>query len=244
MKKTLICFLLVSLFAFCLSSCGDKSDDADLEQNGDNSQDASGEEESGIPDSGENGEEEDNGNPPNSNENDNTPPEKGLYEKLDELCGKVGDKVDLTVSSTVDDVTLTAKYVINKESVEYTVEKLNLLPTDENFEEIDENFKKTVTGTAKIVDGKVIHVDGEAVTLPESVELRGAFSFDEKYFDNAKNENGEFSAEVVSPSEFFGIDKDISDMSVSVKYTEHKIESLALSYKMGKSIVETTYIFK
>ena len=141
MKKSIIAIISLTLLTICLSAC------------------------SHAP----------NENKPSDGNTDTSLPsddnkEKTVYETLDALCKKIADKVMVTISTTTNEIPLTAVYIVDKDMVNYSVEQLSLLPTDEIFESIDENYKKTITGSAKISSEKVDSLLNEIVRSERDIK--------------------------------------------------------------------------
>ena len=181
----------------------------------------------------------------NTNQNELIPQANAtVYDSLNKLVQTKYKKVNLDITSVTGDVELTSNYVLTDSVVSYSVEQLNKLPIDGNIENISPNYKKTLTGTAKIENGKVTTLDGESVTLPSYDELSGKFNFKENVFKSIKIEAGKFTAEVVSISEFLGIDKAIDEMTIVVEYTSSALQKITITYKTTNSTVTTVYEFE
>ena len=94
-----------------------------------------------------------------------------------------------------------------------------------------------------IVDGKVTELDGEGVTLPSYDELKGNFSFAESNFKNVTTQGNSLSADVESPSSFYGSTVNVQNMKVTVEYTETALSKIVITYQTANSTVTTTYEF-
>ena len=115
---------------------------------------------------------------------------KTVWEILQELSQKQYSKVELDIQTVTGDVELNANYLLTNSNVTYSVEQLNLLPSDGDLTNVSQNHKTTILGTATIKNGKVEKFDGKAVDIPTYNDLRGAFNFNESNFKNVKVENG------------------------------------------------------
>ncbi len=170
--------------------------------------------------------------------------EKTVYDVLNGLTKQNYGKIKLNITTVTGDIRLNAQYVLTSGDVSYSVEQLNLLPTDGNFANISPEYKTTLKGTALIENGKITKIDGDAVNIPEYDELKGAFDFKESYFADVKISNGEFSADVTSVSKFIGTDKNISGLKIEVEYNDSAFEKITLTYKTANSTVTTVYEFQ
>jgi len=169
--------------------------------------------------------------------------DKTACEVLQYLSSQSYSKVKLNITTITGDIKLVAEYILTKNKVSYSVEQLNMLPTDGKLDNLSPEYKKTLTGTAVIENGKVTQFNGDKVSIPDYDELTGAFDFKEGYFKNIKTADGEFSADVVSASNFLGTNKNVSDMKIEVKYNTSAIEKITLTYKTVNSTVTTVYEF-
>ena len=175
---------------------------------------------------------------------DNNPSDKQtVYERLDDMADKSYVSVSVSIATTTSTAHLSAKYILTRTIVSYSIEQLNTLPTDGNITGAFSDFKTTLSGNAKIVNGKLISVDDENVSLPSYSELKGNFSFDEKNFRNAVVGNGSLKADVISPSAFYGTSVDAKEMSIDVTFSDDSLIRLTVTYKTENSSVKTVYDF-
>ena len=170
--------------------------------------------------------------------------EKTMYDILNELASKSYSKVKLNVSTVTGEVELNAAYTLTNSEVTYSVEQLNLLPSDGNIENVSPDYKVTLTGSTTIENGKVVNFDGEAVSLPSYDELKGAFNFKESNFKNIQKEGGKFIAEVIDASGFLGIEKNINNMKIVVEHGDVAIQKITITYNTTNSAVTTVYEFE
>ena len=105
-----------------------------------------------------------------------------IYDKLDDFADLNYQQIKLSIVTVTGDIQLSANYTLTPSNVSYSVEQLNMLPSNGDLTGISPEYKTTHTGYAKIVDGNVTELDGEGVTLPSFVELKGSFSFAESNF--------------------------------------------------------------
>jgi len=167
-----------------------------------------------------------------------------IYDTLNELSKQNYSKIQLAITTVTDDIELKANYILTASKVDYSVEQLNLLPSDGNFSGANEEYKTLINGSAAIENGAITDFGGEAVDIPEYDELKGHFDFKENYFKNIKIENGKLSADVESASEFLGTDKAISDAKLIVEFDESAIKSITITYKTTTSVVTSVYLFE
>ena len=169
---------------------------------------------------------------------------KNTYEILNELVQVNYKKVELDITTVTGDIELESSFVLTDSIVAYSVEQLNTLPSDGNVENSSPNYKTLLTGNAIIENEKVVKLDGESVTLPSYDELKGRFDFKESNFQNVETENGKFTANVISPSAFLGIEKSLNDMKIVVDYNSSALQKITITYKTTNSAVITVYEFE
>lgn len=179
--------------------------------------------------------------PPNTQPSE---PEKTVYDVLNDLTKQSYTKIQLDITTLTGDIELEANYALTANKVEYSIERLNLLPSDGNLNNISPNYKTTIQGTATIENGKVTKLDNEDVNLPEYDELKGDFDFKESYFKNIQTENGKFTADVVNASAFVGTNKTISDMKIVAEYSDAAFQKMTITYKTSNSTITLVYVFE
>ena len=178
-------------------------------------------------------------------------PEDSSPSAIQTACDLLDDLADLEYSNIKIDIVVTigfaelySKYVLTQSTVIYSIERLNLWPTDGNITDLPSNYKMAVTGYALIKNGQVIELDGNNdVTLPSYDELKGKFHFEESNFKNIVVGLNAFEAEVVSPSKFYGTDVVVNDLKVKVEYTQNALTNILISYTTANSTVQTMYTF-
>lgn len=169
---------------------------------------------------------------------------ESLYDSLNKLCDVNYNKITVDVTSITSDGLLNAEYVLTSNQVTYEIEKFNMLPTDGSFSDVPLDYKTTFSGTAEIENGQVVKLDDAPVTLPSYDTLKGSFNFDEANFTDVITSDGQFDAKVVSPSSFMGATTDVTDMSVTIEYSESAFVKITLSYRTAHSKVTTVYSFE
>ena len=167
-----------------------------------------------------------------------------VYEKLDDLAEIHYQKVELDIVTVTGDIQLSASYTLTKNNVSYSVEQLNLLPSDGNLTGVSPDCKTVLTGTAKIVNGKVTEFDGQSVALPSYKELKGNFNFAENNLKNVVTKNNSLTADVVSPSVFYGSELSVQNMKIHVEYTETALGKITVTYQTANSTVTAVYAFE
>ena len=183
-------------------------------------------------------------NPEPTPDDSNSPATPTIYDKLDDFSDLNYQQIKLTIVTVTGDIQLSANYTLTQNNVSYSVEQLNMLPSNGDLTGISPEYKTTHTGYAKIVDGKVTELDGEGVTLPSYDELKGNFSFAESNFKNVTTQGNYLSADVDSPSSFYGSTVNVQNMKVTVEYTETALSKIVITYQTANSTVTTTYEFE
>ena len=166
-----------------------------------------------------------------------------IFDKLDDFADLNYQQIKLTIVTVTGDIQLSANYTLTQSNVSYSVEQLNMLPSNGDLTGISPEYKTNHTGYAKIVDGKVTELDGEGVTLPSYDELKGHFSFAESNFKNVTTQGNSLSADVEIPSSFYGSTVNAQNMKVTVEYTETALSKIVITYQTTNSTVMTTYEF-
>ena len=227
--KRLSILLLILTILFSLCACGI----------------GGGETPKGPPSGGENPPNPPAENPP---ENPSTPPdedgEKNALAIIRELAQKTYEKIVIEIQNTAYDFTLNSRYEIEKDTVTYSIERLNLLPEDGDISNISGDFKNVILGTAAIQNGVITHMDGTPIELPAISELRGDFCFDESNLTLICEEETLISAKVINPDAFFGRETGCTNMTIKVSFTHDAIREILLEYNLGASRVCTKYIFE
>lgn len=167
-----------------------------------------------------------------------------VYELLSKLSAQSYSKVNLDITTVTGDITLNAGYILTEKNITYSIERLNMLPTDGTLDNALPDYKKTITGTAVVENGVITSFDGEAVTLPTYDELKGAFHFSESNFQNVIEGEGTFAAHVVSPLDLLGTERELSDMEIYVEYDSTSLRKVTISYKTAGSVVTVRYDFE
>ena len=169
---------------------------------------------------------------------------QNVYDLLNDLADRDYSNIKIDITVTTGFAKLYSNYVLTQSNVVYSIERLNLLPSDGNITDLSSNYKMTVTGYALIENGQVIELDGNKdVDLPSYDELKGNFNFDESNFKNAVVGTNSLQADVVSPSQFYGADVDMSNLKVKVEYTETALTKITISYNTTNASVQTVYVY-
>ena len=180
-----------------------------------------------------------------SEDNTDTQVTQTVYDKLCELSEQEYSSIKIDIVVTTGFAELYSNYVLTQNNMVYSVDKLNLLPSDGNITDLPSNYKTTVTGYALIENGEVVDLDGNKdITLPSYDELKGIFNFDENNFKNAVVGTNSLEADVISPPRFYGTDVDMSNLKVKVEYTETALTKIIISYSTTNSTVQTVYVFE
>lgn len=175
---------------------------------------------------------------------DITPPVSAkIYEKLDDFADINYQQINLDVITVTGGVQLSANYTLTQSDVIYSVEQLNILPSDGDFTGTSTECKTTHTGSAKIVEGKITEMNNKGITLPSYDELKGNFNFDESNLKNVVTLGNSLSADVILPSNFYGSEVNVQNMKINVEYTETALSKITITYQTTHSTVTTTYEF-
>ena len=181
---------------------------------------------------------------PTQPDDSNPPVTQNVYDLLNDLADQDYSNIKIDIVVTTGFAELYSNYVLTQSNVVYSIERLNLLPSDGNITDLLSNYKTTVTGYALIENGQVIELDGNKdVDLPSYDELKGNFNFDESNFKNAVVGTNSLEADVVSPSQFYGADVDMSNLKVKVEYTKTALTKITISYNTTNASVQTIYVF-
>lgn len=221
MKKRIISIIAIFVLLSCFVACDQNGDQQDTET-------SSNAEQTTQPQETESGDEQN----------------RSVYDILGAFAKQSYGKVTLDITTLTGDFTLSANYSLTANEVTYSVERLNMLPTDGNFENVSSDYKQTLSGTATIENGEVTTLDGESVTLPSYDELEGNFDFKESNFKNVAVSEGRFSAEVVSASAFMGTDKSLHNMKIIVEYNDVMLQKITITYNTSNSNVTSVYVFE
>ena len=168
------------------------------------------------------------------------PPAPTACELLSSLAGKSYARVELTVITRTGFAELSAVYTLTQNTVSYSVEQLLPIPTDGS---LPSGYKTTLSGSARVENGTLVELDGSSVTLPTYDELTSGFHFEESNLENVVSQNGLLTADVCSPSAFYGRTVDLTDLKISVEYSETALLKMVLSYRSASADVTTTYAF-
>lgn len=164
------------------------------------------------------------------------------YEALNAMLEVNYSVIDITVSNTFEEnISLTSEYKMTYSSdsvrVEYTVEEF----AETSLDNPSPNAKTKLKGEATIKNGNVTF-DGDEVPLTAQIANLG-FSFKQDYFKNASLTNTSLSADVVSPSDFWGSTLACTNMKVKATFRE-AFSSLQITYTSSiGSQVKYTYSF-
>ena len=168
---------------------------------------------------------------------------ENVWETLQKLSQKQYDEVKLDIQTVTDDIVLNASYILANSHVTYSIEQLNLLPSNGDLTNALPEYKTTFSGLAIIKDGKVDKIDGDVVDIPSYDELVGNFNFQESNFKNIEIEEGKLTAEVASVFGFIGTHKNVSNMKIVITYSDIALQKMEITYNTINSMVTTVYEF-
>lgn len=169
--------------------------------------------------------------------------DKKELEIIEALLEKEYENVELIVTTKTDGAELKAVYTITKDSVEYYVENLALIPTDGDFSAISENGLVVLQGTATVENGIITGIDGDSVTLPSYTTLVGAFEIDGANLKNVSIGNGVLEADVTVLSDLLNVSVSANQAHLKIEYGQTSVKKLTITYKTDLSDVTTVYEF-
>lgn len=155
-------------------------------------------------------------------------------------------KVELTVATTSDEVTLDAKYVLTYSdgitNISFEVDRLNSFDTEG---EIPTEFKSTIKGNAVYDGNKITSVDGGAVDYDVPLDVVSAhMMFKVSYLGNIRVHNNGIFANVTNPQAFLGDDEfEGTDMTVRVVLDGANLSSIVINYQTDNDKVKLQYSF-
>ena len=171
-----------------------------------------------------------------------TPPEQGgtgditSYEALNKLVSEGYSSLTAEIITLKGYNILTDTYDIEKLSdgkrITYHLTRLATFDEVDGELVIPDAYYIKYEGTVTVKDGVVTpSADAEGFNEADFISADlPALSFKEEYFSNPSFGDGEFSAAVKSPAEFFGRSVSATDMRVEVKYTSSALETILISY--------------
>ena len=81
--------------------------------------------------------------------------------------------------------------------------------------------------------------------MPSYEQLKGSFDFSSENFTNVNSSSkGTFTADVISPSDFFGSDINATNVKVIVEYGDSGLKSIKINYNTSDSNVLIFYKFQ
>ena len=166
-----------------------------------------------------------------------------FYDDLNRFSSLRYEKVNLYINLSGNGAVLNSYFELSDDKIVYSVEKLNRFPTDGDITNISPDYKTIYSGTASVANGVIVKMDDNDIILPEYTELSGSFNFKQEYFTNIVNENGKFTADVISASGFLGRDVAVENMKCSVEYNEDSFVKIVLNYLDGGVQVTSVYEF-
>lgn len=169
---------------------------------------------------------------------------QAVCELLDALANQEYYDIKIDITVTTDFAQLCSSYALTRNDVSYSIDRLNVFPSDGSITDLPSHYKTTVSGYAVIENGQVILLDGNSdIELPSYKELKGNFNFDKDNFTNIVVDDNSFEADVISPSQFYGANVDMTDLKVKVEYTESYLEGISIFYSTANATVQTVYVF-
>lgn len=170
-----------------------------------------------------------------------------VYAKMNRIVSKHNGELDITVKTKTGETELVSTIVVTRSGetdiIEYSVQQL--AEFDPN--NIADNAIQTVNGSVIANNGVVVKQSGQKVEGVDflrysSVELL----FKKGYFQNATDEQGVFSAEVVNTGAFTGNSNlKCTDMKVTFDYATDNAKTITVSYVSESGAqVSVIYVLK
>ena len=162
-----------------------------------------------------------------------------VYNDLNNMAEKGYSKIDLTISTQTEGVTLidTINFLFdttdgeidkNNGKATYKTQRLGKYQVVDGVLVAPENYILEKEGSATVKDGKVITQDGEEIY--SGVNGLG-LNFKKSYFVEINKSEGLFEAKVINPEGLFGAeDMDAVNMSIKVAYSGKNFNRIQISY--------------
>lgn len=162
-----------------------------------------------------------------------------VYNDLNNMAEKGYSKIDLTIATQTEGVTLTdtinflfdttnGEIDKNNGSATYKTQRLGKYQVVDGVLVAPENYIVEKEGSATVKDGKVITQDGEEIY--SGVNGLG-LNFKKSYFVEINKSEGLFEAKVINPEGLFGAeDMDAVNMSIKVAYSGKNFNRIQISY--------------
>lgn len=163
----------------------------------------------------------------------------GIYSDLNKMVEKGYSKIDMTISSQTEGVTLTdtVHFVFNTKDGEidrnngtatYKTQRLGKYQVVDGVLVAPDTYIVEEEGSATVEDGKVITQDGEV--LYTGVNGLG-LNFKKNYFTEINKGEGLFEAKVANPEGLFGAENmDAVNMTIKVAYSGNSFNRIQINY--------------
>ncbi len=159
------------------------------------------------------------------------------YDALNQLISAERSHISLTVSTTLNDLTLTGSYLATTTEegvrIDYAYETFRLIEETEGGYVVPNEVKASHQGSMLIADGQVVSAEGEAPDLSVEQITSPGVHFDGSYFAEPELTAGKFAADVIEPAKFLQQQLTATDMRVEVAYTGTAIRYMNISYTAG-----------
>ena len=162
-----------------------------------------------------------------------------VYNDLNNMAEKGYSKIDLTIATQTEGVTLTdtinflfdttnGEIDKNNGNATYKTQRLGKYQVVDGILVAPENYIVEKEGSATVKDGKVITQEGEEIY--SGVNGLG-LNFKKSYFVEINKSEGLFEAKVINPEGLFGAeDMDAVNMSIKVAYSGKNFNRIQISY--------------
>ncbi len=164
------------------------------------------------------------------------------YTRINKLLNEDYSKVELTVSTTFDDETLTSTVTSTQNGDETTV-KYCIRQYATFGDSVPENYVEETNGEIVVKNGKIVRNNGVLVGI-DLEQATAKYNFNADYFIAPQMNGNVFSASVGNAKGFFG-DTEFAGSGVKVSVTFSEVlESMQVTYtSQSGAKVELNYVF-
>lgn len=165
------------------------------------------------------------------------------YSVMNKILRAEHENVKLDVVTEKDGTTLHSAFDVHNSddvsTVQYSVQQLATFEDNQ----LPDNYIKTLNGTVELRNGEVVKSDGDEIEVNFEIFSFG-YNFKDKFFSDAKYENGAFTAKVTNVNSFVG-DSEFDGTNMTVRFNYADIEpQLVVAYTTASGVsVTMTYKF-
>lgn len=173
-----------------------------------------------------------------------------VYTVMNDIMSDDHAEIDIEIKTTKgSEYILTSTINVKNEGEKNTVAYELSQFTSISPNEIPDSYITTKKGSVEMENGEVTSQKGDAVSdIDFAKVMKLHYQFKDEYFANVKNENGVFTADVLSVKQFTGdVNFNAHDMKVNFAYEGKDMSNMVLivSYVDGNGVsVVMTYTIK